>query len=58
LIRVTSKAGEQDKNAIGFGIEILFDIPRSVGAPPSWLKRSAVVDFPWSMWATIEKFRI
>jgi hypothetical protein len=26
--------------------------------PQSWIKRSARVDFPWSMWAMMLKFRM
>jgi hypothetical protein len=33
-------------------------ISRSVSPPVRWIRRSASVDFPWSIWAMIEKFRI
>src|SRR5690554_1851194 len=33
-------------------------ISRSVSPPQIWMKRSARVDLPWSMWAIIEKLRI
>src|SRR5690349_17055724 len=33
-------------------------ISRSSSPPHSWMKRSASVDFPWSMWAMIEKLRM
>src|SRR6476646_8924364 len=33
-------------------------ISRAVNPPVAWIKRSASVDFPWSMWAIIEKLRI
>ena len=26
--------------------------------PVSWMRRSASVDFPWSIWATMEKLRM
>src|SRR5712691_10550610 len=34
------------------------DISRSGSPPQRWMKRSASVDFPWSMWAMIEKLRM
>src|ERR1041385_9082331 len=34
------------------------DISRSARPPHIWMKRSASVDLPWSMWAMIEKFRM
>src|SRR5262245_38664125 len=33
-------------------------ISRSVSPPVIWIRRSASVDFPWSIWATIEKLRM
>ena len=33
-------------------------ISRSETVPVDWISRSASVDFPWSMWATMEKLRI
>ena len=33
-------------------------ISRSVTVPVDWISRSASVDFPWSMWATMEKLRM
>src|SRR5690606_20917339 len=33
-------------------------ISRSLKPPQIWMKRSARVDLPWSMWAMIEKLRI
>src|SRR4029078_8996048 len=33
-------------------------ISRSCMAPVSWISRSASVDLPWSMWATMEKLRM
>src|SRR3989344_953504 len=33
-------------------------ISRWVRAPVSWMSRSDRVDFPWSMWATMEKVRM
>ncbi|MNL73389.1 hypothetical protein D3C87_1988430 [compost metagenome] len=34
------------------------DISRSARPPVDWISRSASVDLPWSIWATIEKLRI
>jgi flagellar biosynthesis protein FlhB len=31
---------------------------RSATVPVSWISRSASVDFPWSIWATMEKLRM
>src|ERR1700726_1689740 len=31
---------------------------RSSTAPQRWIKRSARVDLPWSMWAMMQKFRM
>ena len=31
---------------------------RSATVPVSWISRSASVDLPWSIWATIEKLRM
>ena len=31
---------------------------RCVTPPQAWINRSANVDFPWSMWAMMQKFRI
>src|ERR1051325_6588713 len=33
-------------------------ISRSVSPPVIWIRRSASVDLPWSIWATMEKLRI
>src|SRR5262245_44014483 len=33
-------------------------ISRSSSPPVSWISRSASVDLPWSIWATIEKLRV
>jgi hypothetical protein len=33
-------------------------ISRSVRPPQVWISRSASVDLPWSIWATMEKLRI
>jgi hypothetical protein len=33
-------------------------ISRSARPPHIWMKRSASVDLPWSMWAMIEKLRM
>jgi hypothetical protein len=33
-------------------------ISRAVSPPVDWMSRSARVDFPWSIWATMEKLRI
>jgi hypothetical protein len=33
-------------------------ISRAESPPVFWINRSASVDFPWSIWATIEKLRI
>src|SRR5688572_159029 len=33
-------------------------ISRWVSPPVIWIRRSASVDFPWSIWATMEKLRI
>src|SRR5688572_31164516 len=33
-------------------------ISRSASPPHNWMKRSASVDLPWSMWAMMEKLRI
>src|SRR5258705_2810379 len=33
-------------------------ISRCVSPPVSWISRSAKVDLPWSIWATMEKLRI
>ena len=33
-------------------------ISRSVNLPVVWISRSARVDFPWSIWAMIEKLRM
>src|SRR5215469_7096821 len=33
-------------------------ISRSLSAPVAWISRSARVDFPWSIWAMIAKFRM
>src|SRR6476620_12161482 len=33
-------------------------ISRSVRPPVTWIRRSASVDFPWSIWATMEKLRM
>src|SRR6476661_3997768 len=33
-------------------------ISRSVRPPVIWIRRSASVDFPWSIWATMEKLRM
>src|SRR6188474_1479340 len=33
-------------------------ISRSARPPQIWMKRSASVDLPWSMWAMIEKLRM
>src|SRR3546814_16830148 len=45
-----------------FSISILSrtcaDISRSANPPVNWISRSASVDFPWSIWALIEKLRI
>ena len=37
---------------------LLASISRSVSPPVSWISRSASVDLPWSICATIEKLRI
>jgi hypothetical protein len=34
------------------------DISRSVSPPVRWMRRSARVDLPWSIWAMIEKLRM
>src|SRR4051812_33912451 len=33
-------------------------ISRSVRPPVIWIRRSASVDLPWSIWATMEKLRM
>jgi len=33
-------------------------ISRALKPPHNWIKRSARVDFPWSMWAMIAKLRM
>src|SRR5437660_201869 len=33
-------------------------ISRSVSPPVIWIRRSASVDLPWSIWATMEKLRM
>jgi hypothetical protein len=33
-------------------------ISRSDSAPVVWMSRSARVDLPWSIWATMEKLRM
>ena len=33
-------------------------ISRAVSAPVVWIRRSASVDLPWSIWATMEKLRM
>ena len=42
------------------GIEHLFlaAISRSCSPPVIWIRRSASVDLPWSIWATMEKLRM
>ena len=39
-------------------VDFSYEVSRSLRPPQRWIRRSASVDLPWSMWAMIEKLRI
>src|ERR1700742_2266421 len=44
--------------SISFESRLWLVISRAATVPVNWISRSARVDLPWSIWATMEKLRI